>query len=143
MKASSAKAKGRRLQQWVCHMISWATGHPWGKDECIASREMGQSGTDIRLVGSVRQVFPFSSECKWQETWDIPAWIRRAEANLENDMRGWLLFVKKNRMDTVVVMDAWMFFDIWRIHLANSHYQYSTGEKKSVQGHQYEKQRGT
>ena len=71
MKSSSAKAKGRRLQQWVCQQIASVTGLPFGKDMTIASREMGQSGTDVRLVGEARDAFPFSIECKNQETWTV------------------------------------------------------------------------
>ena len=55
IKTSSAKAKGRSLQQWVCQKISDLLNIPWGKDELIASREMGQSGVDIRLIGEAQE----------------------------------------------------------------------------------------
>ncbi len=89
----SAKAKGRRLQQWAMRKISELTGIPCGKDELIASREMGQSGTDVRLIGKAQKVFPWSVECKNQQTWSIPKWIIQAK---ENQKKGtnWLLFVK-------------------------------------------------
>ena len=76
IKISSAKAKGRNLQKWVCGKISKLLNIPWGKDELIASREMGQSGTDVRLIGEALEKFPYSVECKWQETWSIPAWVK-------------------------------------------------------------------
>ena len=60
IKPSSAKAKGRSLQQWVCQKISDLLGIEWGKDELIASREMGQSGTDIRLLGGPEEIPLFS-----------------------------------------------------------------------------------
>lgn len=109
MKTASAKAKGRNLQNWVCQKISDLTGFAWGKDELIASREMGQTGTDVRLVGEAQERFPFSVECKNQETWSIPAWIKQAKEN-QKEGTDWLLVCKRNRMAPIVVMDAEQFF---------------------------------
>ena len=111
IKPSSAKAKGRALQNWTCEKISELLGIPWGKDESIASREMGQPGTDIRLVGEAQERFPFSVECKWQESWSVLAWIKQAQ---ENQKAGtdWLLVMKKNRIKPVVVIDAERFFEL-------------------------------
>jgi len=108
---SSAKAKGRFLQQWACRKISGLLDIPWGKDELIASREAAQSGTDVRLIGEAQERFPFSVECKWQETWNLPAWIRQAKDN-QKEGTNWLIICKKSRQDPVVVMDADLFFDI-------------------------------
>ena len=111
---SSRKGKGRQLQQWVANKISLLIDLPWGKDEQIASREMGQSGVDIRLVGEAKELFPWSVECKRQESWGIHSWIRQAK---ENQMPGtdWLLIAKRNRQDAVVILDADVFFDILRL----------------------------
>lgn len=111
----SAKAKGRELQKWVCEKISDLTGFEWssnGKDDCeIESRPMGQSGTDIRLSAQVLKQFPFSVECKRQESWSIPAWIEQARTN---QIKGtdWLLVCKRSRKDPIVVMDAEVFFKL-------------------------------
>jgi len=97
-------------------MISAVTGIPCGKDEPIASREMGQCGVDIRLVGPAREAFPFSVECKNCEKWNIPMWIEQAKTNqmLDTD---WLLVFSRNRAGNVVVMDADAFFRIWKRYL--------------------------
>lgn len=108
---SSAQAKGRKLQQWVCQMISNLTGLPWGKDELIASREASQTGTDVRLVGQAKLLFPYSVECKYQESWSLPAWIKQTKAN-QAEGTDWLLFIRKNHMDPIVVMDAKTFFEL-------------------------------
>jgi hypothetical protein len=113
---SSRKAKGRGLQKWVAQKISEITGIPCGKDERIASREMGQSGTDIRLVGKAKEVFPFSIECKYQETWSVPAWIQQAKDNWGKGT-DWLLFMRKNRHEEIVVLDAEAFFKIYEEYL--------------------------
>ncbi len=113
IKNSSAKAKGRSLQQWACCKISELLGLPWGKDEMIAPREGAQSGTDVRLIGEALSRFPFSVECKAQESWHLSAWIKQAR---DNCMQGtdWLLICKKRRQQPVVVMDAERFFDLLR-----------------------------
>ena len=108
---AARKAKGRRLQQWVAQKISDLLGIPWGKDELIASREMGQSGTDVRLIGEAKKRFKFAVEAKWQETWSLPAWIKQAKSNQDEDT-DWLLFVKKNNHEEIVVLDATVFFGI-------------------------------
>ena len=110
---SSRKAKGRRLQNWTAQKISDLLGIPWGKDEVIASREMGQTGTDVRLIGDAQRKFPFSIECKYQETWAVPSWMKQAVENLKEGT-DWLLICKKNREKPVVIMDAEAFFELYR-----------------------------
>ena len=108
---ASAKAKGRSLQQWTCQKISELLNLPWGKDEFIASREASQTGTDIRLIGKAKTSFPYSVECKWQETWSLPAWVEQAKSNQAKGT-DWLLVIKKNHMHPLIVMDAERFFEL-------------------------------
>lgn len=113
----SAKAKGRNLQQMVCRWISDLTGFAWGggsEDAPISSRPMGQSGTDIRMESQVLKAFPFSVECKWQESWSIPAWIEQAK---ENQIKGtdWLLICKRSRNKPIAIMDADRFFELLKL----------------------------
>ncbi len=109
MKPSSAKGKGRRLQQWAAEKIAKLVGEPHGKDQPVESRPMGQSGPDIRMESSVRERFPFSVECKYQENWSVHEWIKQAK---QNQVEGteWLLICKRNRQEPVVIMDAEAFF---------------------------------
>jgi len=113
IKVSSAKAKGRDLQQWVAKMISDLIHFPWGKDEMIASREMGQTGPDIRLVADAREQFPWSVECKRQESWSVHNWVEQAQ---KNQMAGtdWLIVAKRSHKDPVVILDAFVFFQLLR-----------------------------
>jgi len=108
---ASAKAKGRNLQQYICQKISDLLNIPWGKDALIASREMGQSGVDVRLIGEALRRFPFSVECKAQETWSVPAWVEQAKGN-QIAGTDWLLVMKKNHMKPIVAMDADRFFEL-------------------------------
>jgi len=105
MKSRSAKNKGARLQKWMAQKISDLTGIPCGKDELIESREMGQAGVDIKLIGEARIKFPFSVETKNQENWSVPAYVKQAKQNV---MLGtdWLLVMNRKDIDPVIVMDA-------------------------------------
>ena len=109
MKPSSAKAKGRALQNWTAKKLSALTGYAWGKDEMIAPREMGQSGTDIRLVADAKDDLPWSIECKNCESWAMHKWIQQAQENM-NPGTDWLLICKRNRKSPVVTLDADTFF---------------------------------
>ena len=61
MKTQSAKAKGRRLQQWFRNLlIEKLEIHP----EDIESRSMGASGEDLIMARAAREKFDYSIECK-------------------------------------------------------------------------------
>ena len=114
IKISSAKAKGRGLQQWACKKISELTGYEYGSsgdDKPIESRPMGQMGCDVRMESQVKKLFPYSVECKRCENWSIPAWIKQAK---ENQMQNtdWLLIIKKSHEDPIAIIDANLFFEI-------------------------------
>jgi hypothetical protein len=114
IKVSSAKGKGRAFQKWVCSKISELTGFPWGtagSDAPIESRSMGACGCDVRLERAVRKVFPFSVECKRQESWSVHDWITQAKEN-EMTNTDWLLFCRRSHCDPIVIMDANRFFDL-------------------------------
>lgn len=114
MKTSSAKAKGRKLQQWTARKIAEITKRPYGKDQEVESREMGQSGVDVKLYAKAKEMFPFSVECKNRERWDIPMWIKDIK-QIQLKGTDWLLVVSKNRYKPVVIMDAEAFFDHYEI----------------------------
>ena len=111
IKVQSAKAKGRRLQQWVCERISDLINLPFGPDCPVESRPMGQSGADVRLDREAQKLFPYAVECKSQEKWSVPQWIEQAKTHVKGDLN-WLLFIKRNRSKPLVVMDADLFFKI-------------------------------
>lgn len=112
IKVSSAKGKGRDLQQYVGKAISRITGYAFGKDEPISSRGMGQSGVDVCLIGPVRELFPYSIECKRQESWSIHQFIEQAQANILPGTT-WMLVCKRNHKKPVVIMDFDKFMDMY------------------------------
>jgi len=111
IKPRSAKNKGKKFQNDIAKRISKLLGLPWGKDECIASREMGQAGTDIRLLADAKYRFPYSIECKRCENMSVPAWIRQVKKNKAKGT-DWLLFCKRNHEDGIVILDIDVFFKI-------------------------------
>ena len=57
LKTQSAKAKGRRLQQWVREqLIEELKVHP----EDVESRSMGAGGEDLIMARAAREKFPYS-----------------------------------------------------------------------------------
>ncbi len=106
---AARKQKGRELQKWVCQQISKLTGFAWGKDCPIESRPMGQSGCDVRMESKVLKLFPFSVECKRQESWSIPNWIKQAKSN-EMTGTSWIIVARSSRQEPIVIMDAEKFF---------------------------------
>ena len=109
---AAAKAKGRNLQNEICQRIAKITGIPWGKDQDIEGRPMGQSGVDVCLRGEAKKMFDFQIECKYQEKWSLFQWIKQAKANLK-DGENWLLFFRRNHTPTYVTMEADTFFSLF------------------------------
>lgn len=62
MKTSSAKAKGRKLQQTVRDAI--LATFPDLEPDDVRSCPMGSGGEDVQLSPAAQRVFPYSVECK-------------------------------------------------------------------------------
>ena len=104
MKTSVAKAKGRRLQQWMrTLLIERLDIHP----EDIESRPMGSQGEDLIMARAAREKFPFSIEAKNQESLNVWRAWEQAEANCGKYQS--LLVIKKNNVKPLVVVDAETF----------------------------------
>lgn len=104
MRPQSAKAKGRRLQQWVRdQLIEHLEVHP----EDIESRSMGAGGEDLIMARDARQKFPFSIECKNQEKLNI--WDAYEQSCANSGDYEPIVFIKKNGKNPLVVLDAEYF----------------------------------
>ena len=107
MKTQSAKAKGRKLQQWVrTQLIEQLDVHP----EDIESRSMGAGGEDLIMARAARQKFPFSIECKNVEKLNVWEAYKQAEENSKDYEP--VVVMKKNNHKTLVVLDAEHFVKI-------------------------------
>ena len=104
MKTQSAKAKGRRFQQWVrTILIEKLSVHP----EDIESRSMGAGGEDLIMARAAREKFPYSIECKNQESLNVWKSYEQAESN-SGDYEP-VVFIKRNNQKPLVVVDAEYF----------------------------------
>ena len=107
MKTSSAKAKGRRLQQKFRDLlIEKLDIHP----EDIESRAMGSGGEDLIMARAARAKFPYSIECKNQEKLNI--WAAWEQANGNKGLYEPLVVIKKNGVKPLVVLDAENFLEM-------------------------------
>lgn len=105
MKPSSAKRKGRRLQQWVRNRL--LTLVPTLGDNDVVSRSSGAGGTDLILSPAAFARFPFAVECKNVEQLNVWAAYAQAEANCDGGMP--LVVISRNRKAPLVVVDAEWF----------------------------------
>ena len=104
MKTQSAKAKGRRLQQWFRdHLIEKLEVHP----EDIESRSMGAGGEDLIMARAARKKFPYSVECKNQEKLNVWESYSQAVDNCNNYEP--VVVIKRNNHKALVVVDAEYF----------------------------------
>ena len=101
MKTSSAKAKGRRLQQWFRDLlIEKLAVHP----EDIESRSMGAGGEDLIMARAAREKFPYSIECKNQES--INVWKSYEQAQENSGDYEPIVVLKRNKSKPLVLVDA-------------------------------------
>ena len=107
MKTQSAKAKGRRLQQWFRDLlIEELDVHP----EDIESRSMGAGGEDLIMSRSAREKFPYSIECKNQESLNIWKSYEQAQQNSGNYEP--IVVIKRNNVKPLVLVDADYFVEL-------------------------------
>lgn len=111
MKTQSAKAKGRRLQQWVRDLLMNTFNLEEGD---VESRSMGASGEDIMLSPLARSFFPYSVECKNTEKVNIWKSYEQAKSNCKQFEP--MLVVKRNKSKPLIIIDAEYFIQ-WQKNL--------------------------
>ena len=109
MKTQSAKAKGRKLQQWFTKLLVDVLGMD---EEDMESRPMGSQGEDIIMGKLSRSRFPYSIECKNQEAVNI--W--KAYDQAQDNCNGYepLVVIKRNRSKPLVLVDAEHFVGLFK-----------------------------
>tara|TARA_R100001244_G_scaffold28305_3_gene27620 strand:- start:1353 stop:1817 length:465 start_codon:yes stop_codon:yes gene_type:complete len=109
MKTSSAKAKGRKLQQWFTKLLIGALELD---EEDMESRPMGSQGEDIIMGKLSRNRFPYSIECKNQEA--VNVWNAYAQA--KDNCKGYepLVVIKRNKSKPLVLVDAEHFVGLFK-----------------------------
>ena len=107
MKTQSRKAKGRRLQQQFMQLLIEKLDID---PEDIESRSMGAGGEDLIMSKAARNKFPYSVECKNQESLNI--WKAWEQANGNRGIYEPIVVIKKNGVSPLVVLDAESFLDM-------------------------------
>lgn len=103
MKVASAKAKGRRLQDYVRAAFLFIDQTIHAGD--IKTAIMSESGRDIAFFGKARDAFPYSVECKNQESLSIWKAFEQAEKGCNGEAKYPLLVFKRNRSKTLAVVE--------------------------------------
>jgi len=109
----SNKNKGANLQKWVCEQLARVGGFVFDNQDdesLIASRRMGQNGTDVILRGKAKEVFPFSFECMSGESFELVKKIEQAKKNQEKD-RDWVVVHRRKKWGNPIVMMDWKTFE--------------------------------
>ena len=109
MRPSSAKAKGRNMQQLCRDMLLKAA--PQLEQDDIRSNPMGAPGEDLLLSPAARKVYPFAFECKHVEKLNIWDAIEQAEEN-KGKHKPAVLF-RKNLKDPHIVMKLSDFLELF------------------------------
>jgi len=109
VKSSSAKDKGRRLQQMAVGWIlnRWTGLH---KDD-VRSQSMGARGEDVPMSPKARSKFPFSIECKFRERINVYKFYQQAVDNAGDHQPA--LIIKSNHKVPLIVLDAEWFINNW------------------------------
>lgn len=102
MKTSSAKAKGRRLQDYIVKILYENYSHLRPGD--IRPAIMGEQGRDVKLSPVAEDYIPFDIEAKNQEKLNIWGSLKQAEENSSDDRIPLLVF-KRNRSKTYAVIE--------------------------------------
>ena len=109
MKTSSAKQKGRKLQQWMRDLLIQKLGvHP----EDIESRSMGSQGEDLIMARAARKKFPLSIECKNQES--VNVWKSYQQAAENSGEYEPIVVIKRNQSKPLVIIDAEYFVAMFK-----------------------------
>ena len=93
----SAKAKGRRFQQWVRDRLYQT--FPVLEDGDIRSTSMGAGGEDLLFSPAARRLFPYSVECKNNKANAIYKVMDQAADNCPKGAEP-IAIIKGDRMNT-------------------------------------------
>ena len=107
MRPQSAKAKGRRLQQYIATELQQAFSL---QPDDVRSTSMGANGEDVLLSSAAREKFPYSIECKNTERLNL--WDSWSQAKANAGEHSSLLVVHKNNSDTLCVLDWKVFLQL-------------------------------
>lgn len=110
MKTASAKAKGRKAQQYVRDLLLEHSSNLTPDD--IRSTSMGASGSDLLLSQEALIQWPYYFEVKNQEKVNIWAAYEQAEKGNKNPNLDPLVVIKRNKSKYLAVLELDVFLEI-------------------------------
>lgn len=109
MNTASAKAKGRKFQQYCAKVL--AEAHGLHQDD-ILSRSMGAGGEDLMLSPAARLKLPYSFECKKHKSFAVYKHYEQASVNSgANDP---VLLIQGDRKEALAVISLELFVRLTR-----------------------------
>lgn len=115
MTPQSAKAKGRRLQQYV--RDKFLEHFPsLGRDD-VRSTAMGQGGEDVQLSVAARRLIPYQTECKNKARSQVHTWYAQAAEHGDHEP---LLVVKQDGAEVLAVISLDNFLRLLKNNNENS-----------------------
>jgi len=113
MQTKSAKAKGRRLQNWIRNLLlCWLPDVNGDEDVTVAI--MGEKGVDVKIVSGLQQFFPFKIECKSQKDGFSALYKAYKQCKNHPGKGEPLVFIKQDRQRPLAVLDAEYFIKEYR-----------------------------
>jgi len=109
MKTQSAKAKGRKLQQWVRNAILELVSTL--EEDDVKSTSMGANGEDVQLSPAARKRMPISIECKARKSIAVYSYYAQAQENCPENIEP-VVVVKADRKNPLAIVDAEYFLRI-------------------------------
>lgn len=108
MTPSGAKAKGRRLQQWVRDKI--LAKIPGIRAGDVVSTPMGVNGSDIQLSPHALDLLPIQTECKNNKKFAIYSIYEQAKTHGDHIP---VVIIKADFKSPLAIVDADHYFDLW------------------------------
>jgi len=109
MKTQSAKAKGRKLQQWVRNVILELINTL--EEDDVKSTSMGAGGEDVQLSPAARKRMPVSIECKARKSIAVYSYYSQAEDNCPKNIEP-VVVIKADRKKPLALVDAEYFLGL-------------------------------
>lgn len=101
MRPQSAKAKGRRFQQWCAERFKQRLPQLTGND--VRSLSMGAAGDDLILSPAAQRLLPYGFEMKNVETLSLWATLRQVQKRRDDDLTPCVV-ARKNRTHPVAIV---------------------------------------
>lgn len=113
MKPSSAKQKGRLLQNWVRDKLFEAFRSFGIRAEDIKGTSMGVSGEDLQFSPFARDLMGISVECKSHKSFAVYKIYDQCTTNAKDNEP--VVFIKQNGRKPLAIVDAEHYISLLKI----------------------------